>query len=417
MKFFIAILVLLVLLVAPAAATSLHQLNYLKGVSSGGELNAPTIELSLDIKKGLEGRAVYFSQTSRYIILTLPNTYIDPAKRTFKSAHPAVAQIMAAQNDKDTTNIKIELAEGVQIDQYAIRDWQEDGKLFLTFPAGKVGANSDEDEPLNIVESPEKSGDELIVVSNSQEEKGQNNNSSKPFEKKINDLFSIPGIAEKKSFDQGGTEGEQTDKPFEQALTASVEEDAALADSTDEKSKLDQIFGSGSDKKKTVEEDDETLPTLSRSAVKMFASLAIVAGLILLISYAIKKFKLGGSRFGFADEYIKVLGTHNLGLKRSLMVIEVQGEVIVLSVSGSDVHFLTKVAKKDALGGNQNATVDSIEPTGFMDHLRHFQENDLQASMSDNFSTAKPMTAGPEPIGDSRAIDSIRKRLASLKPL
>jgi len=80
---------------------------------------------------------------------------------------------------------------------------------------------------------------------------------------------------------------------------------------------------------------------LAGSVVQMLASLALVVGMILVIyHFAGRLMKAPQSS---AERYIRVLETRHLSPKKSLMLVEVGGEYLLLSNSGDGVTFLSKL--------------------------------------------------------------------------
>jgi len=77
------------------------------------------------------------------------------------------------------------------------------------------------------------------------------------------------------------------------------------------------------------------------SVAQMLGSLVLVIGIILILCYFIQRFlkvtQRGGSR------YIRVIETRHLAPKKSLMLVEVGGEYLLLSNSSEGISFITKV--------------------------------------------------------------------------
>jgi flagellar biogenesis protein FliO len=137
-----------------------------------------------------------------------------------------------------------------------------------------------------------------------------------------------------------------------------------------------------------------------------------VAGIILLAAHWIRKNNWATKALGLNDDVIRVVGTHNLGLKRSLMVVDVQGERLVLSVTGNDVRFLTKIGPTEApdAEGEPNAAPARMR---FAQHLAQSRQGDETYRKA---AGAQP-EIGPEPLDDGNAVNAIRKRIAALKKL
>lgn len=84
-----------------------------------------------------------------------------------------------------------------------------------------------------------------------------------------------------------------------------------------------------------------TGPDLFSSLIQMFASLILVIGIILILYYLAGRYlklpQAGNSR------YIRVVETRHLAPKKSLVLVEVGGEYLLLSNSGDGINLLSKV--------------------------------------------------------------------------
>jgi flagellar protein FliO/FliZ len=82
-------------------------------------------------------------------------------------------------------------------------------------------------------------------------------------------------------------------------------------------------------------------PELAGSIAQMFVSLVLVIGIILILYYLAGRFLKvpQGGAFG----YIRVVETRHLAPKKSLVLVEVGGEYLLLSSSGEGVNFIKQV--------------------------------------------------------------------------
>jgi len=82
-------------------------------------------------------------------------------------------------------------------------------------------------------------------------------------------------------------------------------------------------------------------PELASSLAQMVGSLILVIGIILILYYLAGRFlkvpQGGGSR------YIRIVETRHLAPKKSLVLVEVGGEYLLLSNSGEGVSFIKQV--------------------------------------------------------------------------
>lgn len=75
----------------------------------------------------------------------------------------------------------------------------------------------------------------------------------------------------------------------------------------------------------------------------MLAAVTILIGGLWVVSlYLKKRYKLAGSSDG--SKKIRVLENCHIGLKKTICLVQVSGELIVLAISGDAVTFLTKIS-------------------------------------------------------------------------
>lgn len=81
---------------------------------------------------------------------------------------------------------------------------------------------------------------------------------------------------------------------------------------------------------------------LAGGIAQMFGSLMLVIGIILVLYYLAGRF-LKMPQAGGGSGYIRVVETRHLAPKKSLVLIEVGGEYLLLSNSGEGVNFIKQV--------------------------------------------------------------------------
>ncbi|MBJ6724759.1 flagellar biosynthetic protein FliO [Geomesophilobacter sediminis] len=82
-------------------------------------------------------------------------------------------------------------------------------------------------------------------------------------------------------------------------------------------------------------------PDVGASVVQVFGSLVLVVGIILVLYYLAQRYlKLPQSG---SSRYIRVVETRYLAPKKSLVLVEVGGEYLLLSNSGEGVNLIAKV--------------------------------------------------------------------------
>jgi len=85
------------------------------------------------------------------------------------------------------------------------------------------------------------------------------------------------------------------------------------------------------------------------SSLKMLSMLALVLGLMFLLFHGFKKFVLKGTAFGRHDRWVRVLGTSFLGPKKSIALVEVAGEVLVLGIASDNISLLSRIDDEDKI--------------------------------------------------------------------
>jgi flagellar protein FliO/FliZ len=97
-------------------------------------------------------------------------------------------------------------------------------------------------------------------------------------------------------------------------------------------------------------------PSLLASGWKMLYTLALVLALMFFIFYVFKKVVLKNSVLGGNDRLVKVLSTGYLGPKKTIALVDVAGEVLVLGISDGNITLLTQIHDEEQIekikGGN-----------------------------------------------------------------
>jgi flagellar biogenesis protein FliO len=94
----------------------------------------------------------------------------------------------------------------------------------------------------------------------------------------------------------------------------------------------------------------ESTFSVSAGALRIILALGITLSLLFLISYLAKRFWLSGMGGKDPTAAVKILSTRYLGGKKTICVVEIEGERLVLGLSTDKISFLTK------LGGTGEGT-------------------------------------------------------------
>lgn len=90
-------------------------------------------------------------------------------------------------------------------------------------------------------------------------------------------------------------------------------------------------------------------PDIFSAGFKMFYTLALVLGLMFLLFHVFKKYVWKNGVFGSENKPIKVLSTGFLGPKKSIALVEVAGEVLVLGIANENISLLANVEDPDQI--------------------------------------------------------------------
>lgn len=83
--------------------------------------------------------------------------------------------------------------------------------------------------------------------------------------------------------------------------------------------------------------------TLAGSILQTLAALGVVVGLILLFYYVSNRLLKAGLPAGSSAKYIRLLETKFIAPKKSLLLVEVGGEYLLLSSSGDALNFIKQI--------------------------------------------------------------------------
>jgi flagellar protein FliO/FliZ len=137
--------------------------------------------------------------------------------------------------------------------------------------------------------------------------------------------------------------------------------------------------------------------TMAGAVLQMFASLAVVIGIIYLLYYAsnrwFKGLRTGKGRSGL----IRVVETRHLAPKRSLHIVEVAGEYLLLSNGSEGMRLIKTLEAGDEFESCDRDTVSRQTPEAF---LRKFN-GILDKSLAGLHAVME---------SDSRKIEGILKR-------
>ncbi|MGE4234018.1 MAG: flagellar biosynthetic protein FliO [Bacteriovoracia bacterium] len=156
----------------------------------------------------------------------------------------------------------------------------------------------------------------------------------------------------------------------------------------------------------------------------LFACLALFVGVIFLVKKYGKNLKK--LPFGKRERLIQVIATHHLGHKKSISMVKIAGEYMVVGISNEGISLIAKLgAELDV----EKYLEDRFWGGTFEKHLKGFEKPDVQPEPQDlvvsqlrSYDGArdlgvKEQVLAPEVKVESGIRKSIREKLTKLKPL
>ncbi len=351
-------MVLSVVLMAPAWALPLSDYNKLKDVTverSDGDLH-----IQLHFKKAPSNHTppVFFKKS---IQVDLPYTYLAPAKQYFPTQNTEIKQVYASQYDSEKLRVRFILGERGKnlVDRFQM---QRIGNI-LDIWVKPVGSAPNTNKEVPVV-SPvkKKSSDPLDglferanEIQKTQDQAMESEVKPEKHAKQLLQLFDEPKPAQETK-----TNPTSNEKPESTSLSKAV---GSALQKKNGKS-LSQVLNGGNPESKNKSTQGSVAegqgPDLVSTGMKMFSMLVLVLGVMLLIFYLFKKFVWKNSVFGGGSKPIKVLSTGFLGPKKSIALVEVAGEVLVLGISNDNISLLGNVEEPgriDLIKGMEGADV------------------------------------------------------------
>jgi len=117
-------------------------------------------------------------------------------------------------------------------------------------------------------------------------------------------------------------------------------------------------------------------PELAGSLAQMVGSLLLVIGIILILYYLAGRFLKVQQGGGF--RYIRVVETRHLAPKKSLMLVEVGGEYLLLSSSGEGVNFIKQVEMLEEIEVVDERGYATLIPVGLRKKLQEMTSSSAE---------------------------------------
>jgi flagellar protein FliO/FliZ len=122
--------------------------------------------------------------------------------------------------------------------------------------------------------------------------------------------------------------------------------------------------------------------------LQTLAALAVVIGLILLFYYVSNRWLRGGLAAGNPQKYIRIIETRFLSPKKSLLLVEVGGEYLLLSSSGDGLQFIKQIDMLEEIEVMDSPMLGKLVPGNLQNKII-----DLMARRPREGTTAGPTRA------------------------
>jgi flagellar protein FliO/FliZ len=108
--------------------------------------------------------------------------------------------------------------------------------------------------------------------------------------------------------------------------------------------------------------------------LQMFASLAIVIGVILVAYHLFNRFLKGGLVKKQVPRHIRVVESRFLAPKKSLLLVEVGGEYLLLGSTGDDITLIKQIDMLETIEVVEELSPVTSPPVNLADVYRHLME-------------------------------------------
>jgi flagellar protein FliO/FliZ len=84
------------------------------------------------------------------------------------------------------------------------------------------------------------------------------------------------------------------------------------------------------------------LPSFGESIFKVGGALGIVLAMVLFLAFTAKRYLAGAETAMGTKKQVKVLSSHFIGVKKSVTLVEIAGEILVLGVTNDNINLLAR---------------------------------------------------------------------------
>jgi len=113
-----------------------------------------------------------------------------------------------------------------------------------------------------------------------------------------------------------------------------------------------------------------TPPDMYAAAVKTFSILFIILAVILTLFYLTKRVWPRGLDFMGGDRWVRVIAATSIAPKKTVTLVEVAGEVLVLGLAGDQITMLTKVTNEQMMHHLKESETEKTGGSPFYRQIR-----------------------------------------------
>ncbi len=394
------------------SSTDLSKLNYLRDIYIETGEDALIFHLEFDKPLTKNPRAGFFNKS---VQIDLPNAYIHPAKRYFYSDDYPIDQVYASQFDSNRVRVR-----------FAYNDSQTD--LRGNFRMRRSGNEL-------TIRVNKNSGDVLDrFLTQASQVVSQDEGFIKPrTAQKI-----ISTVTAKVEEPAHATAGDsvlnfKTPSADREELAAAPSPIRPLQAGVIPLGILDNKAESGapdseSQSKKSILDEEKVGewkgPSMAASGLKMFYTLALVLGVMFLVFFIFKKtvwkHSLGGDK-----QLVRVLGSGFLGPRKTISLVEVADEILIVGISGDTITLLSNIKDEEKIKKIKSEQNGGASKPGFFSSSAKTGAGPLRtsgaaqgfANYMNKFSASGPSEDKAE---DDVSVDDvtamIRRNFGKLKP-
>ena len=331
----LSVLTLLTLLFAsyqPSIAQTAN-LAMINDINIATSVDNTKIEIKFDVMPGDE-KILYRDE---FVQIEFPETYTDPPKQWLKVEDEIVKNIFVYQFDASTVRVRLFTYGNAVNMRERISISRENNGVMISYDQEPAVVNKKITVPAKVYAKKElKKSSEAPV--------------------KINLPLAAEKVSPPEQTDSIAGSEKVAQNVIENNDESSSEQLPAEADTDMHKSESLPV-------KQDTEEGMSVLvkdsPSFSGSVIKMVTALGIVLSLLFAVVYLVKKYL--GKKIGLSgqEQKIRVLTSTYLGPKKSIALVEVAGEKIVVGVTATHISMLTKVGKEK---GFEEVLKEQINP-------------------------------------------------------